>query len=245
VGSFEGMFPANFDTKETRMKNSKVVWIVLLALFGALLPLGAAENGIDFSIRFFDRRIYYVAETSGNPLVSPDPVYIQVTITNNSPSTYRFKLADERAFSIDLEVRTTTNRPLEQAEALVLKRTKSQQVFFREIAVEPGESFSFVEDLRSYVKLNEAGSFVVKARLFPELFRSGFSMTAALDSSANLAPELLESQRLSLSLRPPVMYSPEGVPLEMDVATGAVLVRNQLAPDQVVDYMLSARQKYQ
>jgi hypothetical protein len=210
----------------------------VLLIFAGLIPLYADQElagGVDFTIRFFDRRIYYVAS---------DPIYIQATITNNSPLTYRFKLADERAFSIDFDVRTVTNRPLEPADTLIRERTQYQQVFFREIAVEPGESFSFVEDLCSYVKFNEQGSFVVKARIYPELFRPGISRTpVAVNGSP--AESFLESPRLSLSLRPPVITGPDGIPLEMDVATGAVLVRERLAPDLVVDYMLTARQKSQ
>jgi len=211
-----------------------------------------ANSGIDFSIRFFDRRIYY-AES--------DPVYIQVTITNNSPLTYRFKLADERAFSIDFDVRTVSNRALEPADALVRKRTQYQQIFFREIAVESGESFSFVEDLRDYVKIGRAGSYIVQARVYPELFRPGSAGaangSASISATANgaapngaapngaLAPVALESKRLNLSIWPPNATTAEGVPLDMDVATGAVLVRERLAPDQVVDYTLTARQRSQ
>ena len=198
----------------------------LLVISGVFIPLSAAAStpGVDFSIRFFDRRIYYV-ET--------DPVYVQVTITNNSPASYRFKLADERAFSIDFDIRTVTNRPLEAADILMRKRTQYQQVFFREIAVESGESFSFVEDLRDYVNLKQPGSFVVRARVYPELYRPGQIPTA------------LESNRLNLNLRPPSIQGPDGIPLEMDVDTGAVLVRQRLAPDQVVEYMLTARQRSQ
>jgi hypothetical protein len=131
-----------------------------------------------------------------------------------------------------------SNRPLEPADILVRKRTQYQQIFFREIAVEPGESFSFVEDLRNYVKINQAGSFVVQARVYPELFRFG-------QDAAVIQPVALESKRLSLSIWPPLATTAEGIPLEMDVATGAVLVRERLAPDQVVDYMITARQKSQ
>jgi hypothetical protein len=197
--------------------------IVLMVLVSVIIPFeaGATQAGVDLNIRFFDRRIYYVAS---------DPIFIQVTITNNSPSTFRFKLADERAFSVDFDVRTVTNRPLEQADTLIRKRTQSQQVFFREVAVESGESFSFVEDLRSYVNITEPGAFVVKASVFPELIRS---------------ESALESRRLNLSVRPPVITGPDGIPLEMDVATGAVLVRERIPPDQVVEYMITARQRSQ
>ena len=208
------------------MKNIKRS-IVLPVLLSVLFPLGiqAAQGSVEFDIRFYDRRIYY---TEG------DPIFIQVTITNNSPSTYRFKLADERVFSIDFDVRTVSNRLLEPADTLTRKRTLSlQHIYFREIAVETGESFSFVEDLRDYVKLDIPGTFVVKASVYPELFRS------------NTSDGILESKRLSLSIRPPVILGPNGIPLEMDVATGAVLVREQLAPDRVVNYMLTARQQSQ
>ncbi|MDR1858008.1 MAG: hypothetical protein LBQ69_00900 [Treponema sp.] len=209
-------------------------WVFVLVLLGLAIPLSAQATGIDFSIRFYDRRIYY---TEG------DPVLIQVTIANNSPSTYRFKLADERVFSIDFDVRTVNNRPLETADTLIRKRTQSQHIYFREIAVESGESFSFVEDLRGYVKLDQPGAFVVRASMYPELIRSSTATTAGLSTAAGQGA--LESQRLSLNVRPPVVTGPDGIPLEMDVATGAVLVRQQLAPDKVVDYMLTARQRSQ
>jgi hypothetical protein len=233
--------PVVFIEKEARMKNAKAIWGALL--ISAIFPFfaGAAESsgpaGIEFNIRFFDRRIYHV---------EGDPIYIQVTITNNSPATYRFKLADERAFSLDFDVRTTSNRSLESADMLIRKRTQSQQIFFREIAVESGESFSFVEDLRSYINLSEPGSMIVKARLFPELFRPDIARTAAINgNSVSVSPGVLESKRLSLTLRPAVITGPDGIPLEMDVATGALLVRERLAPDQVIEYMLTARQRSQ
>ena len=107
--------------------------------------------------------------------------------------------------------------------------------------MESGESFSFVEDLRDYVNLGQSGSFVVRARVYPELYRSPANRTTA----AVHAVPALESNRLSLTLRPPLIPGPDGIPLEMDVETQAVLVRERLPPDQVVEYMLSARQKSQ
>jgi hypothetical protein len=227
------------------MKTSKVLWVILLALISVIIPLGAGaaegsslSSGVDFNIRFFDRRIYYV---------EGDPIYVQITITNNNPSTYRFKLADERAFSLDFEALTMSNRSLEAADILIRKRTQSQQIFFREIAVESGESFSFVEDLRQYVNVNQPGSLVIKAYLYPELFRPEVGRLAAPKGSADTTTpaEILESKRLSLSIRPATVTGPDGIPLVMDTATGATLVRERLAPDQMVEFMLTARQKSQ
>jgi hypothetical protein len=190
-----------------------------------LSPLSSAElsNQVEINIRFYDRRIYYV-ET--------DPILVYVTITNNSPYPYRFKLADERAFSIDFDIRTMTNKQLPMADSLVRKRTQYQHIFFREVTIESGESFSFVEDLKDFVSFDQAGSYRVNARIYPELYRS----TAA---------PAMESNYLSLSLRPALIQGPDGIPLEMDVATGAALVRQRLSPDETVTYMLTARQQSQ
>ena len=205
------------------MKKKYLLLAAALLFFFSLSPLSAAVDGIEFSIRFYDRRIYYA---------DADPVYVQITINNKSAETYRFKLADERAFSIDFDIRTMTNRPLAQADILIRKRTHNQQIYFREIIIESGESFSFVEDLRDYVTLNQSGSFRVKALMYPELYRSA-------------SYSVIESNYLSLSLRPAVIPGPDGIPLEMDVATGAVLVRQSLPPDEVVTYTLKARQESQ
>ena len=194
--------------------------------FSGLSSISAAESdtksGVEFNIRFYDRRIYYV---------NNDPIKVQITITNKSPDTYRFKLADERAFSVDFDIRTMTNRPVAKADMLIRKRTTNQQIFFREIAIGSGESFSFEEDLRDYVNLSQSGSFRVQAVVYPELYRE--------------ASLFHESNYLALNLRPPLITGADGIPIEMDVATGAVLVPQQIPPDEVVTYMLKARQTSQ
>jgi hypothetical protein len=199
--------------------------MVVLLVFCAVALLPAAEAGIDFSIRYFDKRIYYIEH---------DPIFIQVTVTNNSPFTFRFKLADERAFSVDFDVRTNSNRVVEAADILVRKRSQSQQVYFREVSVEPGESFSFVEDLKDYAALTQSGTYVVQAKMYPELYQTVKS-----------EPIGILSNRLTLSIRPPLIPGPDGIPLELDVETNAVLVREKLPPDEVVRYLLTARQKSQ
>jgi hypothetical protein len=219
--------------------------LILLSLAPGFLP--AAEGDIAFSIRYFDKRIYHAPETGS------EPIYVQATVTNNSPSTFRFKLAEDRAFSIDFDVRTMKNRAVEPADTLVRKRSGSERIFFREISVESGESFSFVEDLRDYTKLGDPGSFIVLARIYPDLLRpelprpepfraSGASFSIA-ERSAGGVP--LESNRLTLNIRPVSIPGPEGIPLAMDIDTGEVLARERLAPDDVVDYLISARQKSQ
>jgi hypothetical protein len=194
----------------------------------ALSPLPAAylsRPNIELSIRFFDKRIYYMADA---------PVLVQVSIANKGPGSYRFKLADERAWSVDFDVRTVSNRGVDPSGVLVRRRAAAQ-VFFREISVESGESFSFVEDIRDYADIRQSGVFMVQARVYPELYHPALAIQDAP----------LESNRLSLNIRPPAIPGPDGIPLAMDVETSAILVREKLPPDEVVAYTLSARQKSQ
>ena len=214
--------------------------IFLLVLGLSALPGAPADTfqpGISFNIRYYDKRIYYLEQ---------DPIFVQITLTNNSPSPFRFKLADDRAFSVDFDVRTNANRVVEAADILIRKRSQSQQVFFREISVETGESFSFVEDLRDFAALTQSGTYVVQARIYPELFQTDES-PAGISPGSTIAARgrPLESNRLSLSLRPNLIPGPDGIPLELDVETNAVLVREKLPPDEVVTYLLTARQKSQ
>ncbi|MDR1144365.1 MAG: hypothetical protein LBK77_09160 [Spirochaetaceae bacterium] len=212
--------------------------LFLAAVLGAFCVLSAAAADISLSIRFYDKKVYHVAETGDTgSSVKPEPVYVEITLTNRSPGTYRFKLADERVFSVDIDVRTLSNQSLEPADYILRKRSESRNVYFRDITVEPGESFSFVEDVRNYADLREPGSFVIQARIFPDLFRE-----SSLSAPAGIP---LESNRLNLNLRPPAIPGPGGIPFDMDVETGAVLVREKLPPDEVTAYMLRARQKSQ
>jgi len=206
------------------MKNLYRFSAFILLAFACIPFLYSAETAlgtVEFNIRFFDRRIYYVES---------DPIFIQVTITNNSPSPYRFKLADDRAFSVDFDIRSMSNRQLPMADSLLRKRTSNNQIFFREIAIESGESFSFVEDIRDYVSFAQSGSYRIRAKVYPELLKA--PLNAAI-----------ESNYLSLNLRPALINGQDGLPVEMDIATGAVLVRQALPPDEVVTYMLLARQQ--
>ncbi|MDR1108991.1 MAG: hypothetical protein LBL19_08155 [Spirochaetaceae bacterium] len=202
----------------------------IIIIFGLILGVrffpGASE--VDLSIRFYDKRVYYI------PGAVTEPILVQVTLANKGPAPYHFRLAEDRIFSVDFEVKTLTNRPLEAAGLLVRKRTQSAPVFFRDISVESGESFSFIEDIRDYVALDQAGSFVLQVKMYPDLIRNTAGGTLPL-----------ESNRLSLHLRPPALPGPGGIPLAMDVETNAILVRESLPPDQVVEYTLRARQKNQ
>jgi hypothetical protein len=218
--------------------NAAALAAAVILFFGLSSALFSADGEpTAVTIRYYDKRVYYLES---------DPILVQVTLTNNGPSAYRFKLADERAFSVDFDVKTTTNRPVEAADPVVRRRSTSRQVYFREISIEAGESFSFVENLKDYAVLDKSGAYVVQAHLYPELFypEPGIARPAAA-AAALVAGRPIESNRLALTIRPSRIPGPDGAPLPLDVETNAVLVREKLAPDEIVRYLLTARQKEQ
>ena len=105
-------------------------------------------------IKFYNKTMYYPENPESNP------IFIQVSIKNTSNETLRFKLADDRAFSLDFNVYTIQNKKLEETEKLKIKRTSDQTVYFREIALETGEEYSFVENVITDYKAALADSEV-------------------------------------------------------------------------------------
>ena len=185
----------------------------------------ALHSKTDISIKFYDRRIYYPGESAG------EPIFVQVSITNNNPETLRFKLADDRSFSMDFSVINTKNRQLKHTESWLKKRNTNRQIYFREISIEAGESYSFIENLKDYIEITEPGIFLLTASFFPELKRHS-------DNSE----EHINSNRLSLEIKPAPSAAALGT-LPISPVTGDILQAKPIPPDQVITYLLTARQK--
>ncbi len=179
-------------------------------------------NNAQVNIKFFDRTMYYPEMTEENP------VYVQVTIANNGTDTIRFKLADDRMFSMDFTAYTIRNSTLPVTEKLTEKRSTNQTVYFREISVEPGESYSFVENVKDYLKFSEPSIYYLEMNFYPELYKSKFISKI--------------SNRLSLEVRPaPSAASSSLLPVE--TKTASILKQQEISPDKVVEQTINARQK--
>jgi hypothetical protein len=179
-----------------------------------------SEDQSGFSIRFFDKKVYFLG----------DEILIEATVTNNTTQPMSFSMADNRVFSLDFDVRTSTNLALDHAREFITARTSDQPVFFREVDLQPGESYSIEVDLSTYASFKDAGIYVVQGLFYPRLWR-------------NSSSESKKSNRLTLSVNPPAVTAELRAVVEAQ--TGALLTRQPLAPDAVVTYMLQGRQKSQ
>jgi len=204
------------------MMKTKLIPALVGAIVLSCVSLYAAEEGkIGFDIRFYDKTIYYVNRNDVN---------LKLTITNNSPATFNFKVADLRSYSIDFEVRTSANTFLPHSEKYMIEKRVNQPVLYRGVSIEPGEEYGFIVDLGQFADLGQPGLFTVQAIFYPDLI-----------ISKNVNP--IRSNLLTLNMRPPVVSKEMEAVIEVE--TGKALEREAIAPDEVVKYTLNARQKSQ
>ncbi|MBN2553837.1 MAG: hypothetical protein JXB06_13755 [Spirochaetales bacterium] len=205
--------------------------IVVVFLLVLIAQICFAANEVTFEIRFHEKRIYYLNDQQ-------HPVYLEVTLTNDSSETFRFKMAENRMFNFDFEVTTPTNILLEHSRTFSRARSSNQPVLYRELALEPGDTFGVVLSLNDFVEIPKAGLYSVQALFYPELYLRGPLADPPTEPAAPL-----RSNILTLSIRPEILIEEQRAMIEEE--TGKRIERRPLPPDEVVDYMLSARQRSQ
>ncbi|MBB5218296.1 MAG: hypothetical protein J6O39_01570 [Treponema sp.] len=202
------------------MKRILLGIISVICLFAH--SLYAQENKAEVSIKFYDRTMYYPGDVKDNP------VYVHVTIKNTGSDTYRFKLADDRAFSMDFFGFNVKNSQLPATSSLTRKRTTNNSVYFREIALEHDEEYSFIENLKDYLEITEPSIYYIELKFYPELYKQKNTS--------------IVSNRLSLEIRPsPAAAASTLIPVESK--TQAVLQPQEISPDKVIEQTIIARQK--
>jgi hypothetical protein len=202
-----------------------VIAICLLCAAAAFSADGDLLPGSDISIKFYDRRVYYPGDSAS------EPIFVQITIANSSPDTLRFKLADQRSFSVDFAAANTRNRVLEHTETWLRRRNTNGQIYFREVSIEPGESYSFIENVKDYLKIDTPGLYIIDCAFFPELKR----LTGD-------GEPCVRSNKLTLEVKPsPGAAAVKALPVSP--VTAEILQPEPIPPDQVINYILTARQK--
>ena len=166
--------------------------------------------------------MYYPGSQDSNP------VLVHISIKNNSTETKHFKLADDRMFSIDFDVITIKNQTLPQSENLIKKRTTNRTVYFREIALDSGEEYSFTENLKDYIDITDPAVYYTDLKFYPELYKSKYIS--------------LDSNRLTLEVRPSPSAAASSILPVMD-NTAELLKPEDISPDKVVERTIIARQK--
>lgn len=207
-----------------KLKRSLIVGgdLLLCCAHGYAQAKGARAS---VHIAYHNRTIYFPGTHES------EPIWVKVSLTNTGKDTLRFKLADDRTFSVDFSIRTMKNRALAHTDEWIRKRSTHRPVYFREISLEPGESYSFVENVKHYLDVQSAGLYFLTLLFYPELKRE---RTGDEDH--------LASNTLTLEVQPAPAAAALGA-LPVSPPVGEVLQPQRLSPDRVIEYVLNARQK--
>ena len=167
------------------------------------------KDKAEVSIKFYDRTMYYPGDADSNP------VYVYITLSNTTSETLRFKVADDKMFSVDFIAFNVKKAQLPSTQGLIRKRTTNQTVYFR-------------ENLKDYLEIKDPSIYYVELRFYPELYRNKVNY--------------LSSNRLSLEIRPsPAAAASSTIPVE---STSAIVLHPEdISPDKVIEQTIIARQK--
>lgn len=203
------------------MKRFLFVIISIFVIF-AQTVVAQENNDVQVSIKLYNKTLYYPGESLDNP------IYVHITVANKGSETLRFKLADDRMFSIDFSAFNSKNTKLPYTEEIIKKRTTDRIVYFREIALETGEEYSFVENLKDYVQITEPAIYYFELDFFPELYKSKYNK--------------IDSNRLRIDVKPsPSASGVTKIPVSNEMIS--VLKPESISPDKVVEQTIVARQK--
>lgn len=184
-----------------------------------LSPLAASDPGpVLLNIQLYDQQLYYEG----------DPVQVRVTLTNESTEPYRFRLADTRLFNLEFEIKDMASISARPSAHYTTVLGENKPIYVREVSIQPGEEFSFIEQLQDYQDL-PGGIYTVRAYFHPELLN-------------NKSRQPLYSNRFNLSIRPAARRQRQ-VEDRIQVQVQDVLSQEKLPPDQVVAHTIAARQK--
>ncbi len=199
----------------------KRILISIITIF--LFFAQSYAQDMEISAKFYNKTMYYPDSAVDNP------VFVHITVANKGTETLHFKLADDRAFSMDFNVVTVKNSALPKTDSLIRRRTMQQTVYFREISLESGEEYSFIENLKDFVQVKEPGVYYADIIFYPELYKSKISSS-----------EL--SNRLTLEVKPSPNAAASSI-IPVAPVSAEILQPEAISPDKVVEQTIIARQK--
>lgn len=197
----------------------KKLTIIVFTLLASYL---FAQN-LSVNIAYHDKKVYYTDAGSA--------VLVRVSLTNRGGETVYFKLADNHEFSLDFIAIDTKNKNVARTEAWLRNMNTNNRVYFRDVSLEPGETYSFIENVKDFLKFETPGVYILQCAFFSDLrFKSDLSEAHIL------------SNRLTLEIKPSLGPLSIGT-LPVSESNNDILQAQAIPPDQVITYMLNARQK--
>lgn len=187
-------------------------------LFWSASALFAQIINPDVNIRFYNKKIY-----------TPDSaVEILVELENKTENPIAFLSADNKIYNIKVKAATLQGVLCEPSD-LYLKTMAIQEPYqYKEIILQPNESYSFRIDLADYVVINQADSYKIEVLFFGQLSQNP-------GEAAVSNPLFLNISEAEAAV--------EGTPAAAEAApqlSAVTAVRSAMEPDRVVAFTIDA-----
>ncbi|OQX29987.1 MAG: hypothetical protein B0D92_00830 [Spirochaeta sp. LUC14_002_19_P3] len=144
---------------------------VIILIFPAF-----AHADVNFSIRYYDKTIYY----------PEDPVELKLTLVNQSPpgsEDAAFFLADDLRLSFGFDLRSLTGEAVSPAEGYAAALNSPGG--YRYVNLAPGQELSMVVKLNDWVQIKEPEQYRLTGFFYPQL-RGPQLKTSQADNVLNL-----------------------------------------------------------
>lgn len=197
-----------------------IIIMILLFLAFSVNICFANQSSISVDIRLYNQKIYY--------LDAVDDIQVEIKVNNNSLEPYQFKIADQKIYNLDFIAYTQQHVEFSTSDRLKVNRNNFNYVYFKEIILNPGESYAFIVNLSEFIDLNKTGRFPLYVKFYPNLLT---------DSLSNY----LTSNTLQLYVWPGGAF-PEKDGME-EMGDEKRLIRIEMAPDKVVSHTIEALQE--
>lgn len=198
------------------MLRKKIITLTLLFITAFMY---AENSSLQCTIRYFNKTIYYPNKS----------IPVKLLIQNNTTSSQKFDIADQRSFNVDFTVESLKKEVLPHKEKFIIARNTNQPIFVREVRLEPGDEYNFIVDLAQYIIIDTPGLYRVTAHFQTQI------------QNGNMVRNSIDSNTLVLSVRNGTEEESEDI-LAKNI-TKEILKQEALSPDQVVKYTIMARSK--
>lgn len=196
----------------------KRVLIFVIVLMGTGVQLFAQITNPEVTIRFYNKKIYSLDST----------IQLLVELENTTENPIAFFLADNKVYNIKLKVSNLKGQLCEPSDYYLKAMALKEPYQYKEVVLQPRESYSFRLALKDYVILEEAIPYELQLYFYGGLAQNPGEAATSNVLYMNINTKEEVQQRTVASEQPLVKTA---------------LKKEKMTPDQVVSYINDAMMK--
>ncbi len=196
-------------------------------LFCSFILLFNQLNGLTFSVDYYERQRF----------TPSDNIRLEVTLFNEKSDIESFYLSDNKIFNLEFEVKNEYSSRLPSSQSYLNAFSNSRNTYYRQIDLYPNEKYSFSVNLNDFVNLTDPGVYVISTTFFTSLIAKSNAVSLSFNTE-----KLNAVQDLVLTVFPNSNEASSDLLSTLEQQRNLLLKQADFSPDQIIDYMLKAKQ---